>query len=127
VELLNLSAHRYGGLGMADVNTGEFKQIVKLLPIEWPEVGVAMYANQLMAQCDGRSMYLTFCQTNPPAILGTPEEQRQKLEEIKSIKAIPIVKLMIPLDVFRDMQRVVQEAVDRSKSRVENVSPARSS
>lgn len=112
---------------MADENPGDVKQIAKLLPIEWPEIGVAMYVNQLMAQCDGRSMYLTFCQTNPPVIIGTPEEQQQQLEATKSIKAIPVVKLVIPLDVFRDMQRVVQEAMDRLDSRLENVSPPTSS
>jgi hypothetical protein len=109
---------------MADENMGKAKHLHKLVLVEWPEVGVATHANQLMAQTDGSSMYLTFCQLNPPVVLGTPEERQRQLDQLKSVKAIPIAKLVIPLDAFREMLRVIQESMGRLESSVENVGAA---
>jgi hypothetical protein len=105
---------------MADENMGKLKQVMKLVPIEWPEVGVAMYANQLIAQNDGVLVYLTFCQTTPPRIIGSPEEQQAQLEQIKSMKALPVAQLVIPLGAFRQMLQVLQENLTRLDSRIED-------
>ncbi len=106
---------------MADENTGKSAPVLKLVPIEWPDGGAAIYANHLLLQREGDSVYLTFCQVNPPVIFGSPEEQKHQLEQIKSAKAISIAKLMVPLAAFRDMLRVMQENIGRPDSSSENV------
>jgi hypothetical protein len=105
---------------MADENTGKLKQIVKLVPIEWPEVGVALYANQLIVQNDGVSAYLTFCQTSPLRIMGSPEEQQAQLEQIKGMKALPVAQLVIPLGTFRQMLQIMQENLTLLDSRIKD-------
>jgi 2-methylisocitrate lyase-like PEP mutase family enzyme len=81
----------------------------KLVPIEWPDSsGAAQYANHLLAQRDGNSMYLSFCQVNPPHLIGAAEEIEEQLERIKSLQAVLVARLVIPLDSFRAMFEVLQ-------------------
>jgi 2-methylisocitrate lyase-like PEP mutase family enzyme len=85
----------------------------KVVRIEWPEFGMPECANHLVASCDGISMYLMFCQISPPVIVGTQEEKQKQLDPIESIKALPVARLVIPLDAFRAMVQMLQEHMDR--------------
>ena len=81
----------------------------KLVPIEWPDSsGAAQFTNHLLAQRDGNSMYLSFCQVNPPYVVGAAEEIQEQLEQIKSLQATLVARLVIPLDSFRAMFEVLQ-------------------
>lgn len=108
---------------MTEKITGDRTSVGKLLPIEWPEGGVAAYANNLMAVTDGTSSYLTFCQISPPAIMGTEDEQQQQLEHIKKVKAELVVKLIVPLPALREMVRILEEHIGNiDKRRLNDVS-----
>jgi len=85
----------------------------KIVRVEWPEFGVPQCANQLVASFDGGSMYLMFCQTSPPVILGTQEEQQKQLDQIESVKALPVARLVVSLDAFRAMLQLLQEQMAR--------------
>jgi len=102
---------------MADQTPG--KAIAeKFVPLEWPDSsGTALYANNLLAQCDGNFMYLSFCQVNPPYLLGTVEEKQKQLEQIKSLQAALVARLVIPVDAFRAMFEVLQQQVAMMKER----------
>jgi len=85
----------------------------KIVRVEWPEFGMPECANQLLAAFDGNSIYLMFCQVSPPVIVGTQEDQQKQLDQIESIKALPVAQLAVPLDAFRAMLKVLQEHMDR--------------
>jgi hypothetical protein len=85
----------------------------KVIPVEWPEFGMPECANQLVAAFDGSSVYLMFCQVCPPVIFGTQEEQQKQLDRIESVKALPVARLVVSLDAFRAMLKVLQEHMDR--------------
>lgn len=88
----------------------------KVVRVEWPEFGTPECANQLAAAFDGNSVYLMFCQVSPPIILGTQEEQQEQLERIESVKALPVARLVVSLDAFRTMLKVLQEHMDRTST-----------
>jgi hypothetical protein len=81
----------------------------KLVPIEWPEAGIAAYANHLLASFEQGVVHLTFCQLNPPAIVGSDEEKQKRLDKIESLKALPVARLAIPMDAYRTMLRIMSE------------------
>lgn len=85
----------------------------KVVRVEWPEFGMPECANQLVAAFDGSSVYLMFCQVSPPVIVGTQEEQQKQLDQIESIKALPVARLVISLDAFRTMFQLLQQQMTR--------------
>lgn len=97
---------------MTEKTPSEETLIGKLVPITWPEAGIAVYANNLLAVSDFASTYLTFCQISPPACLGTPEEQRQALDGIRSIPAYPVARVVVSLGTLREIVKVLQSQID---------------
>jgi 2-methylisocitrate lyase-like PEP mutase family enzyme len=85
----------------------------KVIRVEWPEFGMPACANQLVASSDGSSMYLMFCQVSPPVIVGTQEEQQKQLDQIESLKALPVARVVVSLDAFRAMLQVLQDQMAR--------------
>lgn len=87
----------------------------KLVQVKWPsEPGGAIYSNSLCFQYDGNSVLLTFAQINPPIALGKDEEETKTLREaISSVAAIPVVRLVIPMQNFVAMLRNIHEQMDK--------------
>jgi hypothetical protein len=77
----------------------------------------AVFANNLQLTFDGSSVYLAFFQVTPPFVSGaTEEEQRKPMDQIASVKAQPVVRLVMPLQLFREVARAVQEQLTRIES-----------
>lgn len=78
----------------------------KIVPIKWPTSDdVALYANNLIVQHtpDGNFAYLSFYQVNPLYFVGTEEERQKQLEQVQSLPAVLVAKLVVPMDTFRAM------------------------
>lgn len=102
---------------MADQTLGTAR-VEKVIAIDWPDSsGGALHANNLLAQCDGNLMYLSFCQVNPPYLIGTLEERQKQLEQIKSLPAALVARLVIPVDAFRNMFELLQGQMAMMKER----------
>jgi hypothetical protein len=70
------------------------------LGIEWighDEIP-AQWVNHLAMQRDRETVQLTFFQLTPPFTVGTPEEQRQQLEAMGTVKAKAMARLLVPAD-----------------------------
>jgi len=93
----------------------------KVVPVEFPEGVVAAYANNLTAQRDGRMILLLFSQVTPPIIIGTEEEKQKQIEELRSVKALPVARVAIPVQVVPGMLRVIEDQLQRALS--ESTSP----
>ena len=102
---------------MAETTSSEDTPAGKFLPIKWPEAGVAVYANNLLTVSDDTSTYLTFCQISPPAVMGTPEEQRQKLDGIESVTAYPVARVVVSFETLRNIVKTLQSQIDRIDKR----------
>jgi hypothetical protein len=86
----------------------------KQLTIEWPETAsIALFINNATVQFDGNVVYLSFFQINPPLIIGETEQGRQQFEQMSTIKALPVVKLALTVEVYRRLMQVLQENLNR--------------
>jgi hypothetical protein len=81
-------------------------------------------------QHDGNLAYLSFCQVNPQYFLGTAEERQKQLEQIESLPAVLVVKLVVPADSFRTMVEALQKQlaiIEEGKSHVDaRITPTKS-
>jgi hypothetical protein len=94
---------------------------VKMVHVQWPEPGPAIYANNLCVQYDGNSVFLTFAQVNPPLVVGKSEEETKQLcETISSVKATPVIRLVVPMENFRKMLELIHEHMSRVAT-IENI------
>lgn len=84
----------------------------KLLSIQWPETALGIYANHLVAVSDGTSSYLTFCQVSPPLIVGEEKDKQRQLDQLKTVKAEPVARLIVPLPALREMVRLLQQQIN---------------
>ncbi len=95
---------------MADENIKQQSTLSKVVPLSWAEPGPAVFANVAYAQYDGKSVYITFCQAIPPAILGqTDEEKLQQLDKVESIVAAPVIRLVMAPENFRAVAETFQK------------------
>jgi hypothetical protein len=88
------------------------------ITLDWPgrdEVPI-LFANQIIAQVNSGEVFLTFGQVAPPAVLGTPAEQRQQVEEIKAMGSIPVrtvARLSMTPAKLLDLVRILNEVVEK--------------
>ena len=82
----------------------------KMVPLVWGEPGMAVFANQIVIQYDGNSVYIAFGQTSPPVILGeTDEEKQRQLDRIQSLPVLPVVRVAMTPESFRSMADALQK------------------
>ena len=103
--------------------TDEVTKAHKVVPIEWPEGGIASYANQLVAVFDGNTVYLTFCQLPPPMVIGSEAERQEQLKAIASVKALPVCRLAVSLDSLRAMVAILEEQLEKIDKKVTSDTP----
>ncbi len=89
----------------------------RIVPVKWPAVGAATYANNLVAQFDGDSVRLVFTQVAPPYFTGKGSEKQQHLDSLEHVEAIKVAELAIPLERFRAMVKVLQDHLSQVDSR----------
>lgn len=69
------------------------ENIEREIPVSWvgAEELPILYANQFVGQVHEDTFFLTIGQLVPPALIGTPEEQAEQLEEIAYLPVKPLV------------------------------------
>jgi hypothetical protein len=73
------------------------------------------YANLFSIQNPGRGteFILTAAQIVPPILLGTPEEQREQMEERGYVAARVLARLALTPDQLRSLGRLINETVEK--------------
>lgn len=71
------------------------------LRIDWhiPEGVQGRYANNMLVQAGQYEIVISFFETQLPVLLGQPEENKRKLEELGSIRAEFVSKIIVPPDL----------------------------
>ena len=78
------------------------------VPIEWyvPDNIESHYANNILVQNSlSNEFIIYFFEAVPPLIIGSPDEIREKLQEVKSVRAKCVARIVVNADV---MPRIVQ-------------------
>jgi hypothetical protein len=76
------------------------------IPLAWigAEELPVLFVNQFVAQVDeGGEFFLTLGQTMPPALIGTPEERAEQLEQIAYVPVKPVARLALTERGCRDL------------------------
>jgi hypothetical protein len=58
----------------------------------------ALFSNQMLVQSDGMATYLSFFQTEPPVIFGKEADVQKKIDELESLQAHLVARIVVPQD-----------------------------
>ncbi len=92
------------------------------LPVKWnipPDIET-IWANNMTIQLVEQSFVLTFFQTFPPLLIGTPEEQVRQIDNAGSVTAEGKVRLVIPMQKLEDIIRVLSATHEAFKSDIQD-------
>lgn len=81
----------------------------RMLPIHYPESGLGLFANHMIAQNTGTELHLSFFQLHPPILTGTPEEINRAFAKIDNIEAKPVAHLIVPIDHVSQIVDIIQK------------------
>ena len=82
-------------------------------PISWSEAAQPVFANVITSYCDGSTVFLTFGYTDMP-LHGPPDGVG--IVRLEAVKAIPVIRLGLPLREFRD----IVDTLQRHKARIDS-------
>lgn len=95
------------------------------ISLEWPETIdlPTVYVNHVYVQHSQNEFYLIFGESEMPVLTGTPDERRDKIENLESIAVRPLVKLAISPPAMFKIAGVIRDNVDRFLEKVEHLKP----
>ncbi|MCZ7569916.1 MAG: DUF3467 domain-containing protein [Ardenticatenaceae bacterium] len=88
-------------------------------PIEWhvSEHVISRYATNLVVQHTQNEFIISFFEVRPPLVLGTPEEVREQLNQMKSVRAECVGRIIVAAEKMPDFVRVLQANLETYLSR----------
>src|SRR5437762_12588 len=91
------------------------------LPIEWhsgPEI-VTRYVNQATVQFGPKECHVSFFEIRPPFILDDDQEERKrKAQELKSIRAECVARIVVTHDFLPTLIQALQKVWDKTQQTV---------
>jgi hypothetical protein len=84
------------------------------VPVDWhiPEGYPRPYASNMFAQAGEYEIILSFFQANLPLLTGTPEENKAKLEQIESISAECVSRVIVNPELVPKIIKALQTTYD---------------
>lgn len=75
------------------------------IPLNWivPESLDTTHATNLVIQQRGTEFTLLFFEARPPLFTGTPEEQAQKYQNLKSMDAVCVSRIVVSIENMQEM------------------------
>jgi len=75
----------------------ENPEIKKELPLEWyvPEDIVSQYANNIVVQRGDNEFIVSFFQTIPPLIIGSPENIKAQFDRVEEVRSKCVARIII--------------------------------
>jgi hypothetical protein len=85
------------------------------LRIDWqiPEGAKSHYANNVLVQAGQYEIIISFFEAQIPVLLGEPEENRRKLEELGSVRADLVSKIVVPPEFVPALINALQTGIER--------------
>ena len=102
------------------VLTDEHQAEGRMVPIKWhiPASTVTRYATNFVVQHTEREFIISFFETWPPIILGTPEEKMAELLKIESATAECVARIVVAAERMPDLIRILQGNLDSYHSKL---------
>ena len=91
---------------MASAKADEF-----ILPIEWhvPEDVTGSYATNIVVHHTDNEFIIHFFEVQPPLVVGSPQEVRSELEQVKSVRANCVARVIVSPARMPDFINTLQE------------------
>ena len=85
------------------------------LPVNWhfPEGIQSRYANNILVQTGQFEFIISFFEMQPPLLLGSPDENKKRLETLGEIQAECVGKIVVPHELVPAIISVLQTEYDR--------------
>ena len=92
------------------------------LRVDWvfPENIQSRYANNVLVQIGPHEFVISFFEMQLPMLLGTPEENKEKLEEMESIRAECVSKIILSPELVPGLISALQTELERYQSQKPN-------
>lgn len=93
------------------------------IPIEWhvPEGLISRYANNIIVQHTQHEFVISFFESRPPLIVGSPEEQAAQLEKMTSIKFECVARIIVAPDQMAEFLHVLQRNFETYLSKTKDL------
>lgn len=92
----------------------EFVQV----PIKWNMEGMpVVFANQMLVNSDDHEVHLHFFEITPPVIVGTDEQKQKQLEDLKSVSARGVVRVIVSKDRLPAFIQALQSTSEKIEAR----------
>ncbi len=84
------------------------------LHIDWhiPEGAQSRYANNVLVQAGQYEIIISFFEAQIPILLGQPEENRRKLEELGSIRAELVSRIVVSPEILPVMIKALETGLE---------------
>jgi hypothetical protein len=81
------------------------------VPLEWdvPDDLVPRYATNFVVQATGHEFVISFFETMPPVILGSPEERLAKAQQLKSVRARCVARIVVSPSRMAELVNMLQD------------------
>lgn len=88
----------------------------QVLPVEWnvPEDMVARYATNMVVQRLENEFLISFFEIRPPIILGEPAEVIKKYQQMKSVTANCVARIIVAAEKMPSFVNALETSVKRS-------------
>jgi hypothetical protein len=95
------------------------------LPIEWYFPGdiTSRYATNLVVQSTEHEFTISFFEIRQPILLGDPEDRKAQLEQIKSIRAECVARIIVAGERMAEFVDVLQKRLDIFQASREKLPP----
>jgi hypothetical protein len=99
---------------MADETSREHRVFSHPAPIAWyiPDDLPSRYATNFVVQAGANEFMLSFFEARPPIITGSVEEVKAKIEQIESVKAICVARIIISREQMPNIIRALQSQLE---------------
>jgi hypothetical protein len=85
------------------------------VPLEWhfPEDLASRYSNQVLVQFGQYECNISFFDIKPPVVVGTPDEQRELVKNLKAVRAECVARIVVSLEFFPTVVKTLQETLGK--------------
>ncbi len=88
------------------------------IPIEHviPDSIETRFADRIVVQHAEHEFHISFFQIERPIVFGTPDETRQRLFDMGSLKAVCVARIVVAAGRMPDMVRALQENLEHYRA-----------
>jgi hypothetical protein len=90
----------------------------KRVSIEWhvPEHVKSRYANNIVVQHSRHEFTVSFFEAHPPLILGSAEERQAQLDQVETVRAECVARIIVSASQMPEFVEVLQANLDKYRS-----------